>query len=292
MCLLTDLDSFAESLHRTIDTLYYWRSNKRNFVSVEPRQIGTKVRQLAIPRGDFKRLLQDIDKQLKRYPLPLYFYGSRKGVSAVDSALVHKDSRYFLKIDLKRFFPNTTHHRVRNALSQLSGDIEVSKLLTELCTFNYRLPEGFPTSSTISELVLLPLGRRLNGLCDDYNLKLSIYIDDICISGGKVLNDVEKKIFWLFRNMRYEWNPKKTTLVPSSNGIEVTGVYLKDDFVTTSPEFDEQVKQEIWLYHFVKWYGDTERSREIFKTLQGRLNSWMKQVDPIKAEGYFDVLSG
>ena len=287
--LWTDVNSLARSLDTTVETLLYWRSNKSRYVRVETELVGSKERELAKPRGDFKRLLKDIDRQLKKYPLPPYFFGSRKGASAIDSALVHRDSAYILKIDLKRFFPKTTHHRVKNALSQLTSDDKTTNLLTELCTYDHRLPQGFPTSSTIAELVLLPLGRRLRGLCDTYNLKLSIYIDDICISGGHILNDLEVKILDLFRDMRYKWNPEKKMLVSVDNGITITGVLLKDGHATTKPQFDEEVEQDIWLYKFAQWCGDTARARNILETLHGRLQ-WMSQVDPKKAKWYKGLL--
>ncbi|MBU1319885.1 MAG: reverse transcriptase family protein [candidate division Zixibacteria bacterium] len=271
----------AKTLKVPVDDLFAWCGRKKRFVTEEERLIGAKYRQLKVPHGEFKELLRKIDQQLKRCPIPNYFYGSRKGVSAIDCALVHLHSPYILKLDLKDFFPSTDYRRVSNSLSQVCDKEAVLKLLTELCTFQHHLPQGFPTSTTIAELTLIPLAQRLFGMCNQYGLQLSIYVDDICISGSPVLLRLEARILRMFQEMHFRLNLKKKELRSKQEGIAVTGVFMQNGFCTTKPKFDEKLLKKIWAYELAQMICDSTLAEDLLGSIRGQL-LWTRQLDESK----------
>lgn len=247
MKLWLDISDFSRRSGISSDSLLHFKKYKYLNVRTKTRDINGKVREFAVPSPQYKKLLKSIDAQFKRCQLPTYFYGSRKGCSAIDAAFVHVRSPYIYKLDLSNFFSNTKNQRIYNAISQLTDCMELSTILTELCTYNFRLPQGFPTSSTLSEIVLLPLGRRLHGICKKYNLKLSIYIDDITISGGNGLINAVPMILKIFDSLDFSINSKKSGVFNSTEGCIVTGVYIRYGIAKTTPELDSDLNKLIQL---------------------------------------------
>lgn len=280
--LWDSVEGFASSVGMSVNLLFHWRRCKHRFVTpcTEPDSHG-KLRDFYKPRGEFKKLLRAIDKGLKKYPLPDCFCGSRKGVSAVDCAMQHIKNPYILKLDLRKYFPNTSFRRVQWALEPLAGDEAVSKLVTELCTFDHHLPQGFPTSPTISEMVLLPLARKLQILCVEHDLTITTWIDDICISGSKVLCGLEQQIIDLFGQMRFKLNFDKKELSRPGNWIVITGVRIENGHATTRREFDAKFLEDI----FVNNYQGSQFDEALALRIKGKL-AWMRQVDPNKSRRY------
>jgi len=164
---------------------------------------------------------------------------------------------------------------VKNALSQLCADQDTVKLITELCTYNYQIPQGFPTSPTIAETVLTPLARRIWGICKRYDFKLSIYIDDIIISGGPKLCDQENRIRGLFADMRFLLNKKKSGLFTSAQGCDITGVHLRNGTATTTRSFDAKLQL---FESLVAASTGTLFDDELLEQKIHGLRAWPKQI--------------
>ncbi|MBU0630223.1 MAG: hypothetical protein KKC80_04800, partial [Candidatus Margulisbacteria bacterium] len=179
------------------------------------------------------------------------------------------------------------------ALSFITKDEQLANLITGLCTYDYILPQGFPTSNTIAEIVLIPLARRLNGLCQKYGLNMSIYIDDICISGSDVLLKLSDRIIGIFMEIKFILNFDKYALASKTDGVTVTGVYLKNNVATTAPEFDQKMISEILSYNLMvqsseeSFFGESLRKN--YRRINSRLN-WVKGIDKKKANKFRNLL--
>ena len=117
------------------------------------------------------------------------------GKSIVDNAKQHIGKHYVYNIDLKDFFHSFDRNRVKvgfiYAPFNLAGDLEpLAFLLSSLCThpfeidgeINTVLPQGAPTSPTITNILCVKLDRRLNGLAKKFNITYTRYADDITFS--------------------------------------------------------------------------------------------------------------
>jgi RNA-directed DNA polymerase len=253
---------------------------------------GAKPRIIHIPQGDYIQALRRIDRQLKQYKLPFYIYGTRKGVSAIDSAKVHIKSDFIFKLDLKSYYDNTNYHRIRNTISRLTPDKNIIDLLTPLCTYNYTLPLGFPTSPSLSELTVLPLANELRELCDKHSFLLSIYIDDICISGSAALSEMRAKIISIFKKRRFKLNygSEKMQFKKNAEGIVITGVLIKNYKTYPKPGFEELLGQLIDEYIQYSHYCSFDKFLEKqLQKINGRIG-WLKQIDPVIAEKFLHQL--
>jgi retron-type reverse transcriptase len=97
-----------------------------------------------------------------------------------------------------------------------------ARLLTKLTTVNDHLPQGCPASNGIANLVLLPLAIELNELCATHNLRVSIYVDDVTISGPNA-RGILPEVIGLVRSHGFRVSSRKVAVMPRSARQEVTG---------------------------------------------------------------------
>ena len=117
--------------------------------------------------------------------------------SVVGNARVHIGQRLVYNIDLKDFFPTISSGRVYNRLTAkpFSLNKEMASLITDLCCYKNAegksvLPQGAPTSPTITNMICRQMDRKLSRLAKSYSLKYTRYADDITFSGmGNVFSE-------------------------------------------------------------------------------------------------------
>lgn len=114
-----------------------------------------------------------------------YAKAYKKGLSLVDNATPHLNKKVILKLDIKDFFPSIDFLKVyKKAFPRNMYPEAVANLLTNLTTYNNFLPQGTPTSSYISNLVLRSFDIKVGNFCEDRNISYTRYCDDMTFSGS------------------------------------------------------------------------------------------------------------
>lgn len=197
--------------------------------------------------------------------------------SIVDNANKHVRHRYVFNIDLKDFFHTFDRNRVKMAFMyepfNLNGDKEpLAFLLASLCTHPLEidgeiktvLPQGSPTSPTLTNILCKKLDRRLNGLAKRFGATYTRYADDITFSSPhNIYNNEEfnkelKRI--IEEDQKLVINPKKTRLQKAGYRQEATGLIVNDK-VNVRRRYVKQIR--MWLNYWEK-YG-YEKAEQIFK---------------------------
>lgn len=197
--------------------------------------------------------------------------------SIVDNAKMHAGKPFVYNIDLKDFFHSFDKPWVKYAFMKppfnLNGDREfLAFLLASLCTHPFEvdgetkrvLPQGSPTSPTLTNQLCKTLDRRLNGLAKRFGATYSRYADDITFSS--IHNIYRKKDFQyeLYRiveeNQGLKINPEKTRLQKHGYRKEATGLVVNEK-VNVKRRYVKDLRK--WLYLWEK-YG-YERAEQIFK---------------------------
>lgn len=199
------------------------------------------------------------------------------GKSIVDNAVRHVGHHYVFNLDLKDFFHTFDRNRVKMGLSfepfNLKGDKEpLAFLLASLCTHPFEidgevktvLPQGSPTSPTLTNMLCKKLDHRLNGLANRFGAIYSRYADDITFSSPHNIYKDEKFNKELNRiiedDQKLIVNPKKTRLQKTGYRQEVTGLVVNDK-VNVRRRYVKQIR--MWLFYWEKYgYGKAE---QIFK---------------------------
>lgn len=197
--------------------------------------------------------------------------------SIVDNAKKHVGHHYVLNMDLKDFFHTFDRNRVKMGFMyepfNLNGDKEpLAFLLASLCTHPFEidgevqtiLPQGSPTSPTLTNILCKKLDRRLSGLAKRFGATYTRYADDITFSSShNIYNDEDfnnelKRIIEVDQKLII--NPKKTRLQKTDYRQEVTGLIVNDK-VNVHRRYVKQIR--MWLYYWEK-YG-YEKAEVIFK---------------------------
>jgi len=121
-------------------------------------------------------------------------HGFLPGKSIVTNAMPHVNRATILKIDLQDFFPSISSDRIYFLFKKLGYTIELSNILTGLCTFKEKVPQGAPTSPILSNFICRNLDIRLYYLCKKYGFRYTRYADDLTISGSGNLVNFEETI--------------------------------------------------------------------------------------------------
>ncbi len=208
--------------------------------------------------------------------------------SIVDNAKKHVGHHYVLNMDLKDFFHTFDRNRVKMGFMyepfNLNGDKEpLAFLLASLCTHPFTidgevqsvLPQGSPTSPTLTNILCAKLDRRLYGLANRFGATFTRYADDITFSSSHniyqqvenpVLNekgtydDFISELGRLIKEEKLAINPMKTRLQKAGYRQEVTGLIVNDK-VNVRRRYVKQIR--MWLYYWEK-YG-YEKAEQIFK---------------------------
>jgi retron-type reverse transcriptase len=197
--------------------------------------------------------------------------------SIVDNAKKHVGHHYVLNMDLKDFFHTFDRNRVKIGFIyepfNLNGDREpLAFLLASLCTHPFEidgevktvLPQGSPTSPTITNILCKKLDRRLNGLANRFGATYSRYADDITFSSphniytDEAFNKELKRI--IGEDQKLVINPKKTRLQKAGYRQEATGLIVNDK-VNVRRRYVKQIR--MWLYYWEKF--GYEKAEQIFK---------------------------
>lgn len=107
--------------------------------------------------------------------------------SIVTNAKVHLRKRYVFNIDLKDFFSSINFGRVRGLLmaQPYNCNQEIATILAQICCHENQLPQGAPTSPTISNMICAKLDSQLQRLAKKNQCTYTRYADDITFSTSK-----------------------------------------------------------------------------------------------------------
>ncbi|MCA9711261.1 MAG: RNA-directed DNA polymerase, partial [Myxococcales bacterium] len=159
------------------------------------------LRLISAPKPDLKAAQRWIARNITEH-LPVHgaAHGFVPGRSTVTNAQVHAGARVVIKLDLQNFYPTITQPRVKGLLRKAGYGEQVATVLSMLCTESPRevielrgtphhvaigprsLPQGAPTSPSITNALCLRLDRRMQGLAGTLGFRYSRYADDLTFS--------------------------------------------------------------------------------------------------------------
>ena len=159
-------------------------TNARVFYSRKLKSDGT-YRPIAKPNEPLNKWLKQVKRILyaHRKDWPSFIHGGVKKRSYVSFARPHTNKNTVISIDIHNCFGSITQQEVQNALVIKLGLSEglASRLSAKLC-YRKRVPQGFATSSYLTNLylndTLLTINRKLRRM----QIDMTIYVDDIALS--------------------------------------------------------------------------------------------------------------
>jgi hypothetical protein len=205
----------------------------------------------------------------------------------------HKESNYFLKIDIKDFFPGCNRNMIITQLkkvyplSYLLNQEEILtpfNLLLNLCILNDELPQGAPSSPTLTNILMVPFDFELSVSLNKQNKIYTRYADDLTISSKtpfKFVNVIET-IESIFKTNNYPFIIKKEKTRYGSNAGSNWNLGLmlnKDHNITVGHENKQKFRAKI--FQFITDNLTTDKKWSIIETqeLQGII-SYYNNIEP------------
>lgn len=212
------------------------------------------------------------------------------GKSIAIGAQMHIGKNYVYNIDLKDFFHSFERKRVKWMFTQAPFNLSepLAFLLASLCTHPIEiegqtriiLPQGAPTSPTLTNILCYGLDKKLSGLAKRFGATYSRYADDITFSSNKSIFKKEAFLSELQRIITSQGltiNEKKTRLQEKEYRQEVTGLIVNEK-VNTYRRYVKQLR--MWL-HYIEIYG-YKKAEILFKKDYVKDKGHIKEASSMK----------
>ncbi|MEE9439622.1 MAG: reverse transcriptase domain-containing protein [Saprospiraceae bacterium] len=197
---------------------FVFSKNAKKYTTFTISKKSGGMRTITAPNKYLKNIqrLLNICIQALYYPMP-QAHGFIPERSIVTNATMHTGKKYVYNIDLKDFFPSIGFARVWAVLyktKQMNLDKEVARIIATLTCHEGSLPQGAPTSPTISNVICISLDAILYKISKKRGFTYTRYADDITISSDKDIFSPEFKeeIANIINEQGFELNPKKERL--------------------------------------------------------------------------------
>ena len=204
---------------------------------------GVSKRKIAQPSKEVKLLQRSALKVLEPIlPVHPLAFAYTKARSIKHNALIHKESKFILKLDLTNFFNSITpklllekFHTANISLTQNDQDL-ISHLFfwKEKRNESPKLSVGAPSSPLLSNFIMYNFDTKIIEVCKKNGCLYSRYADDITISSTENFYQLNLP-FIIAKILREEFgesitlNNTKTKYISSAYRRQVTGVILTND---------------------------------------------------------------
>lgn len=251
---LRDVEALARALGLTIPRLR-WLAYHRDVDSgthyirwTVPKRDGSQ-RLISAPKPELKAAQRWIAREVTEH-LPVHgaAHGFLAGRSIATNAQVHAGARVVVKLDIRGFYPTVTMRRVKGLLRRAGLGEQVATVMALLATESPRepvvthgktyhvaigprsLPQGAPTSPSITNALCLRLDCRLSGLARKLGCRYTRYADDLTFSWH---GDARPQVGALLRGAGtivraegFEVHAQKTRVMRAGARQKVTGLVV------------------------------------------------------------------
>lgn len=246
-----DIDSFSKEIGLSPTILYLLSQKQSLFYQNKeiPKRNGD-LRQISIPSTSLKLVQKWIKiKILDKLAISDFSMAFRQGNSygIKKNAELHKYDLYILKIDLKDFFHSIDKTRIFYLFKGIGYNNLVSNILTNLCTYEDRVPQGAITSPVISNLVCKKLDYRLSGVASKRGISYTRYADDMYFSCDDevLLRKTQNMIYEIIKDEGFIVNNKKVKFMGPHSKKIITGLIINDSKVLVPREIKRKVRAMI-----------------------------------------------
>jgi len=236
------------NIHNIIDNIdvYYisWEKIKRNKDTNLPitENGKPKTRQLNSTKIELKKIQKRIYRfLLSQVNIPQYAYG---GVSKRDNVLnakYHQGNKYIFTTDLKSYFPSISNKQIFNLFIELGCTPEISRILTQLTTYKYQLPQGVPTSTLLANLVFKKTGDKIDKYSKENDIKFTSFVDDLTLSSKKYFKDKIPVILDIIEKDGFKISHQKT-FYKTKNPV-ITGVICQNNKIKLGQHYYKRISR-------------------------------------------------
>lgn len=165
----------------------------------------------------------------------------------------HLGKRFIMCLDIKDFFPSIKRVHVFSIFHDIFNDENTADVLSNLCTYKERLPQGGVTSPALSNIVLNKADDKILEICSKRRVNYTRYADDLAFSANdfNLLRKLKPEIEKVLSNDGFELNEKKTRFLTGKSRMLVTGLVLNSGKLTVGRSRKREIRAALFN-HIVK----------------------------------------
>lgn len=279
------LDKYV-SINGYLKELYTISNNYINNYNIfKIKKKNGKYRTIYEPLPNLKRIQKKIlDNYLSKLYISDYAKAYRKNYTLIDNVKDHINKKIILKLDIYKFFDNISFMDIYlNCFSNLPKKVGI--LLTNLCAYADLLPQGAPTSSSISNIIMKDFDELVGDWCKKRNISYTRYCDDMTFSGDFIPSEIIHFIKAELKKKGFKLNKDKIQIITKGHKQKVTGLVINEK-VNTDRKYRQKIRQELY---YINKYGLEEHLTKLgisnkykyLNNLLGRIN-YVLFINPSK----------
>ena len=222
-------------------------------------------RQLKVPDPLLMGIQRNIlHNCLMSMPVSAQAMAYQQGRSVRSNGAAHVGQPQVLNLDIRGFFDSIDQAMVyRWAFPGEYYPLAVRGLLTNLCCYKGRLPQGAPTSPAISNLVMRDFDETIASWCSKQDIAYTRYCDDMTFSGAFDAQAVKALVKAMLYKKGMTLNPQKTRLASKDQRQLVTGVVVNAKVQTARP-YRRKLRQTLYycqqrgIAEHLRYIGDEQ----------------------------------
>lgn len=185
-----------------------------------------KKRDLEIPAPRLKQVQKRIATLFSRVETPGFLFCPAKERSYIGNAKEHVNNAVVRNLDIQAYFPSTLSRRVYWFFhEQMKCAPDIAGILTAVSTLEGRLPTGSPLSPILSYYVHTDMWDAISAITRDANCTLTVYMDDLTVSGA----NVPDRVMWQIKQQIHQCGLRYHNEKCYTGQIrEVTGVIIRN----------------------------------------------------------------
>ncbi len=287
MIVYRELSSLEKDLGVSAKTLYTLSNNiEKHYRCVALPKRSGGIRTLSVPDPLLKQVQRLISERLLSFmPVSRYAAAYKCGASVIKNASRHTRKTKILKLDIKNFFDRILYSQVKEKAFPSKKYSESNRvLLSMLCYYKDKLPQGAPSSPAITNIIMFDFDERVGEWCDEKGIVYTRYCDDMTFSGDFDDSNVISFVSEELKKYGFYLNEKKTRSVLHSQRQTVTGIVVNER-VNTPSDYRRRLRQEVYYCrkygvggHLEK-LGCTDSCEVYLRGLLGRI-AFALQADP------------
>ena len=287
MIVYREFSSLVRDLGFSGKTLYSVTNHiHRHYRAVTIPKRDGETRELHVPDALLMAIQRRINTVLlSSEPISRYATAYRPGGSTRRNASPHTNKAVVLKLDIRHFFDRLIYPLVKERAFPAARYSEQNRvLLSLLCIYRDVLPQGAPTSPTISNIIMREFDDKVGAWCAAQGIAYTRYCDDMTFSGDFDPAPVKRFVKDELGKLGLYLNGKKTVVVRRGQRQTVTGLVVNEQ-ARVPAAYRARIRQEMYycqkhgIAAHLAAIGSTETPEAFARALLGRIN-YVLSVEP------------
>lgn len=206
--------------------------------------LNPKQREIQAPVHWMAAVHKTIGDLLARIEVPDYVF-SQKGRSYADNTRQHVGTHPVIKTDIHKFYPSVTREMVyRMFVQDFECAEDVADRFADICCYKQlHLPTGSPLSGRVAFFAARGLFDAISKLAVTAGCKLTIYVDDIALSGPNATLRLLGEVRTLISRYGLRSKGKKSKSFAPNAPKPITGAVIVGDEVRLPNERHQKIHQ-------------------------------------------------